>query len=100
MHYLGRKRYILATDAGGGIAVFREDGTLQLHGIVKPARRPLTFMKQRLLFLIENGISSLELKTMKLNESKCEGLNGSLVTAYVFDDVDRSKAYGFTTHMI
>ncbi|KAL0440955.1 UNVERIFIED_CONTAM: putative membrane protein [Sesamum radiatum] len=94
VHHVGRKRYILATDAGGKIFVFRENGTV--YGTATPSRRPIAFLKQRLLFLTETGAGSLDLRTMKLKESECEGFNSSSAKNYVFDATDRSKAYGFT----
>ncbi|KAL2515746.1 putative membrane protein [Forsythia ovata] len=94
VHHVGRKRYILAIDGSGKITVFREDGTV--YGSAVPSRQPLAFLKQRLLFLTETGAGSLDLRTMKLKESQCEGLNNSIAKNYVFDAIDRSKAYGFT----
>ncbi|CAN1323454.1 Uncharacterized membrane protein At1g75140 [Linum perenne] len=95
VHHVGRSRYILSSDASGTIRVFKEDG--KLHGSVVPSSRPLAFLKQRLLFLTENGAGSLDLRSMKIRESECEGLNHSLVRNYVFDVTERSKAYGFTS---
>ena len=95
VHHIGRMRYILSTNIAGEIRVFRENGTL--HGSAKPKSRPLAFLKQRLLFLTENGAGSLDLKTMKVRESECEGLNHSIAKNYVFDATERSKAYGFTS---
>ncbi|KAK6123491.1 hypothetical protein DH2020_042755 [Rehmannia glutinosa] len=95
VHHVGRKRYILATDSGGKIIVFREDGTL--YGVATPSSRPLAFLRQRLLFLTETGAGSLDLRTMKLKETACEGLNKSFAKNYVFDATDRSKAFGFTS---
>ncbi|KAL0356070.1 UNVERIFIED_CONTAM: putative membrane protein [Sesamum radiatum] len=94
VHHVGRKRYILATDAGGKIVVFRENGTV--YGTATPSRPPIAFLKQRLLFLTDTGAGSLDLRTMKLKESECEGFNSSSAKTYVFDATDRSKAYGFT----
>ncbi|XP_022845099.1 uncharacterized membrane protein At1g75140-like [Olea europaea var. sylvestris] len=94
VHHVGRKRYILAIDGSGKITVFREDGTV--YGSAVPSRQPLAFLKQRLLFLTETGAGSLDLRTMKLKESQCEGLNNSIAKNFVFDAIDRSKAYGFT----
>ncbi|KAL5558074.1 hypothetical protein UlMin_034285 [Ulmus minor] len=95
VHHAGRMRYILATDASGKIWVFRENGTV--HGSAMPASKPLAFLKQRLLFLTESGAGSLDLRSMKVRESECEGLNHSLTRNYVFDATERSKAYGFTS---
>ncbi|KAL8042004.1 hypothetical protein ABFX02_09G022100 [Erythranthe guttata] len=95
VHHVGRKKYILASDNGGKITVFKENGAL--HGSVTPTRKPVAFLKQRLLFLTENGAGSLDLRTMKLKETECEGLNNSFARNYVFDTTDRSKAYGFTS---
>ncbi|KAE8675277.1 leucine-rich repeat transmembrane protein kinase [Hibiscus syriacus] len=95
VHHVGRMRYILSTDLSGKIRVFREDGTL--HGSAMSTSRPLVFLKQRLLFLTETGAGSLDLRSMKIKESDCEGLNHSLVRNYVFDAAERSKAYGFTS---
>ncbi|GFP92355.1 uncharacterized membrane protein at1g75140 [Phtheirospermum japonicum] len=94
-HHVGRKRYILATDDIGNIRVLGEDG--KLHGSVTPSRRPIAFLKQRLLFLTETGAGSLDLRTMKLKETECEGLNHTFANNYVFDAVDRTKAYGLTS---
>lgn len=95
MHHVGRKRYVLSVDLGGRITVFRENGTV--YGTATPSSRPLAFSKQRLLFLTENGAGSLDLRTMKIREASCEGLNNSAVEYYEFDAIDRSKAFGITT---
>ncbi|XP_057974203.1 uncharacterized membrane protein At1g75140 isoform X2 [Malania oleifera] len=95
VHHVGRVRYILSTDAAGRIRVFRENGTV--YGSAMPSSRPLAFLKQRLLFLTEDGAGSLDLRTMRIKESECEGSNHSLATSYVFDAAERSKAYGFTS---
>ncbi|GMH23382.1 hypothetical protein Nepgr_025225 [Nepenthes gracilis] len=95
LHNVGRSRYILSANENGKITVFRENGTL--YGSAMPTSRPLTFLKQRLLFLMETGAGSLDLRTMKIRESECEGLNHSLASNYVFDTTERSKAYGFTS---
>lgn len=95
VHHVGRIRYVLSTDVSGKIRVFRENGTL--YGSAKPLSRPLAFLKQRLLFLTETGAGSLDLRTMRVRESECEGLNLSLARSYVFDAAERSKAYGFTS---
>lgn len=95
VHHVGRVRYILAIDLTGKLTVFTENRTV--HGSVTPASRPLVFLKQRLLFLTETGAGSLDLRTMKIRESDCEGLNSSLARTYVFDASERSKAYGFTS---
>ncbi|KGN62589.1 uncharacterized membrane protein At1g75140 [Cucumis sativus] len=95
LHYVGRTRYILSSDFRGKIKVFKEDGTV--YGSVMPTSRPIAFLKQRLLFLTESGAGSLDLRSMKLRESECEGLNHSLALSYVFDATERSKAYGFTS---
>ncbi|KAH6807023.1 hypothetical protein C2S51_028131 [Perilla frutescens var. frutescens] len=94
VHHVGRKRYILATDDGGKIIVFSEYG--RVYGTATPSRRPIAFLKQRLLFLTETGAGSLDLRTMRLKETECEGLNSSVAKSYVFDAMDRSKAYGLT----
>lgn len=94
VHHVGRRRYVLATNGDGKIIVFREDGTV--YGSATPSRQPIAFLKQRLLFLTENGAGSLDLRTMKLKETECEGFNGSTAISYVFDAMDRSKAYGLT----
>ncbi|KMT02543.1 hypothetical protein BVRB_9g202300 [Beta vulgaris subsp. vulgaris] len=95
VHHVGRSRYILSVEESGKIKVFRENGTL--YGLAVPTSRPLAFLKQRLLFLMEKGAGSLDLRTMKIRETECEGLNDSLVKNYVFDATERSKAYGFTS---
>ncbi|KAK9691480.1 hypothetical protein RND81_09G199500 [Saponaria officinalis] len=95
VHQVGRSRYILSVDEGGKIRVVRENGTL--YGLAVPTSRPLVFLKQRLLFLMERGAGSLDLRTMKIRETDCEGLNDSVVKNYVFDATERSKAYGFTS---
>lgn len=96
VHHVGQKRYILSTDLSGTIRVFRENGTVYGQPVV-PMSRPLAFLKQRLLFLTETGAGSLDLRTMKIREAPCEGLNNSVVEKYVFDATERSKAYGFTS---
>uniref|UniRef100_A0A5B7BPU4 Uncharacterized protein n=1 Tax=Davidia involucrata TaxID=16924 RepID=A0A5B7BPU4_DAVIN len=95
VHHVGRTRYILSADVSGRIRVFRENGTV--YGLAVPTSRPLVFLKQRLLFLTESGAGSLDLRTMKVRESECEGLNHSVAQNYVFDATERSKAYGFTS---
>ncbi|KAM5564850.1 putative membrane protein [Rosa sericea] len=95
VHHVGRMSYILASDVSGKITVYKENGTV--HGSTMPSSRPLAFLKQRLLFLTETGAGSLDLRTMKIRESECEGLNHSLSRYYVFDAMERSKAYGFTS---
>ncbi|ESQ27633.1 hypothetical protein EUTSA_v10018268mg [Eutrema salsugineum] len=95
VHHVGRVRYILATDLSGKLTVFTENRTV--YGSVTPTSRPLVFLKQRLLFLTETGAGSLDLRSMKIRESECDGLNHSLARAYVFDSSERSKAYGFTS---
>ncbi|XP_008776362.2 uncharacterized membrane protein At1g75140-like [Phoenix dactylifera] len=94
MHQIGRTRYVLATDGGGRIRVFTENGTL--YGTAIASSLPLAFMKQRLLFLTETGAGSLDLRSMVVKETECEGLNGSVPKTYSFDSSERSKAYGFT----
>ncbi|KAJ0257381.1 F18 [Hirschfeldia incana] len=95
VHHVGRVRYILATDLSGKLTVLTENRTV--HGSVIPSSRPLVFLKQRLLFLTESGAGSLDLRSMKIRETECEGLNHSLARSYVFDATERSKAYGFTS---
>lgn len=95
VHHVGRKKYILATDGGAKITVFRDNGSL--YGAATPSGKPIAFWKQRLLFLTETGAGYLDLRTMKLKETECEGLNNSFAKSYVFDAMDRSKAYGFTS---
>ncbi|XP_048130995.1 uncharacterized membrane protein At1g75140 [Rhodamnia argentea] len=95
VHHVGRMRYIMSIDISGRINVLKEDGTA--YGSVMPSSRPLAFLKQRLLFLTETGAGSLDLRSMKLRESECEGLNRSLARSYVFDATERSKAYGYTS---
>ncbi|XP_038885478.1 uncharacterized membrane protein At1g75140-like [Benincasa hispida] len=95
VHHVGRTRYILSSDFRGKIKVFKEDGTV--YGSVTLMSRPIAFLKQRLLFLTESGAGSLDLRSMKLREAGCEGLNYSLARNYVFDATERSKAYGFTS---
>ncbi|CAA0221527.1 unnamed protein product [Arabidopsis thaliana] len=95
VHHVGRVRYILATDLSGKLTVLTENRTV--YGSVIPSSRPLVFLKQRLLFLTESGAGSLDLRSMKIRETECEGLNHSLARTYVFDAAERSKAYGFTS---
>ncbi|KAK7291179.1 hypothetical protein RIF29_06117 [Crotalaria pallida] len=95
VHYVGRMKYILSADTSGKVKVFKEDGTL--HGSAMPSSRPLVFLKQRLIFLTETGAGSLDLRSMKIKESECEGLNRSVARNYVFDATERSKAYGITS---
>ncbi|KAG9150414.1 hypothetical protein Leryth_014584 [Lithospermum erythrorhizon] len=95
VHYVGRKRYILSADFDGKIRVLREDG--ELYGEVAPPRKPLAFLKQRLLFLTDTGAGSLDLRNMKIRTSECEGLNNTVVKEYIFDATERSKAYGYTS---
>ncbi|KAG2240846.1 hypothetical protein Bca52824_097045 [Brassica carinata] len=79
----------------GKLTVLTENRTV--YGSVIPTSRPLVFLKQRLLFLTESGAGSLDLRSMKIRETECEGLNHSLARSYVFDATERSKAYGFTS---
>ncbi|KAG9452834.1 hypothetical protein H6P81_005738 [Aristolochia fimbriata] len=95
LHLVGRIRYIMSSDTNGKIRIFLENGTL--YGGATSLSRPLAFVKQRLMFLTENGAGSLDLRTMTVRESECEGLNGSFVKSYAFDSSERSKAYGFTS---
>ncbi|KAK7383053.1 hypothetical protein VNO78_28719 [Psophocarpus tetragonolobus] len=95
VHFLGRMKYILSADTSGKIKVFKENGSI--HGSATPSSRPLVFLKQRLMFLTETGAGSLDLRSMKIRESECEGLNHSIAQTYVFDAMERSKAYGFTS---
>ncbi|XP_057505352.1 uncharacterized membrane protein At1g75140-like [Actinidia eriantha] len=95
VHHVGRTRYILSADLSGKIRVFRENGSV--YGLAVPTSRPLAFLKQRLLFMTATGAGSLDLRTMKVRESECEGLNHSSAESYVFDATERSKAYGFTS---
>lgn len=94
LHQVGRMRYIVVADVSGKIRIMRENGTL--YGSVVSKGRPLAFVKQRLLFLTETGAGSLDLRSMKIRESECEGMNHSIARSYVFDVSDKSKAYGFT----
>ncbi|KAM0934465.1 putative WD40/YVTN repeat-like-containing domain superfamily [Dioscorea sansibarensis] len=96
LHQAGRARYVLASDAGGRIRVFTENGTL--YGTAIASSRPLAFAKHRLLFLTETGAGSLDLRSMVVREVDCEGLNGTLASAYSFDVLERAKAYGFTSN--
>ncbi|KAJ4775001.1 membrane protein [Rhynchospora pubera] len=91
---VARSRYIITGDAAGRIRVFTENGTL--YGTAIVLSKPVAFMKQRLLFLTETGAASLELRSMTVRETECEGLNGSVARAYTFDLSERSKAYGLT----
>lgn len=95
VHYVGRMKYILSADTSGKIKVFKDNGSF--YGSATPSSRPLVFLKQRLMFLTETGAGSLDLRGMKIRESECEGLNHSVAQTYVFDAVERSKAYGFTS---
>jgi len=95
VHYVGRMKYILSADTSGKIKVFKENRSL--YGSVTASSRPLAFLKQRLMFLTEAGAGSLDLRGMKIRESECEGLNHSVAITYVFDAMERSKAYGFTS---
>jgi hypothetical protein len=95
VHHVGNRRYILSIDQSGKIRVLTENGTF--YGLAVPTSKPLAFLKQRLLFLTESGAGSLDLRTMKFSESECEGLNHSVARSYVFDPLDRSKAYGYTS---
>uniref|UniRef100_A0ACD6ABM4 Uncharacterized protein n=1 Tax=Avena sativa TaxID=4498 RepID=A0ACD6ABM4_AVESA len=97
-HHAGRSRYVLSCDAGRRIRVFTENGTL--YGTAIASSTPLAFVKHRLLFLTNAGAASLDLRSMSVRETPCEGLaealNGSLPKAYSFDPSERFKAYGFT----
>ncbi|KAM3196370.1 hypothetical protein ACQJBY_072192 [Aegilops geniculata] len=97
-HHAGRSRYVLSCDAGRRIRVFTENGTL--YGTAIASSTPLAFVKQRLLFLTEAGAASLDLRSMTVRETPCEGLadalNGSRPRSYSFDPSERFKAYGFT----
>ncbi|XP_024008657.1 LOW QUALITY PROTEIN: uncharacterized membrane protein At1g75140 [Eutrema salsugineum] len=95
VHHVGRVRYILATDLSGKLTVLTENRTV--YGSVMPSSRPLVFLKQRLLFLTESGAGFVTLRSMKIRETECEGLNHSIARTYVFDATERSKAYGFTS---
>ncbi|KAG1362741.1 putative membrane protein [Cocos nucifera] len=94
VYQIGRKRYIVASDISGRIRVFTENGSL--YGTAIASSRPLAFVKQRLVFLTETGAGSLDLRSMAVRETECEGMNGSIAKSYSFDVSERSKAYGFT----
>lgn len=98
VYRVGKIRYLLVTDTAGKMQVFRENGTL--FGIAHSPSRPLAFLRtpntQRLLFLTKSGAGSLDLRSMTVRSSPCEGLNSSTVVAYTFDAAGRSRAYGFT----
>ncbi|KAL3684682.1 hypothetical protein R1sor_002704 [Riccia sorocarpa] len=98
MYKIGKMRYTLVSDQSGKIQLFRDNGTL--YGNADSPNLPLEFMRtpsaQRLVFLTDSGVGSLDLRTMQVRSSPCEGLNTSTVTAYAFDVVGRSKANGFT----
>lgn len=104
VYRVGKMRYILASDCDGNIQVFRDNGTF--YGAVKSLSQPLAFLRspnsQRLLFLTQDGVASLDLRSLAVRSGPCEGLNGTRVVAYTFDATGRSKAYGFTDegHMI
>lgn len=104
VYRVGKMRYILASDCDGNIQVFRENGTF--YGAAKAPSQPLAFLRspnsQRLLFLTQDGVASLDLRSLAVRSGPCEGLNGTRVVAYTFDATGRSKAYGFTDegHMI
>ncbi|GFY95880.1 hypothetical protein Acr_11g0001860 [Actinidia rufa] len=90
VHHVGRTRYILSADLSGKIRVFRENGSV--YGLAVPTSRPLAFLKQRLLFMTATGAGSLDLRTMKVRESECEGLNHSSAESYVFDATERVRS--------
>ncbi|KAL2652897.1 hypothetical protein R1flu_021025 [Riccia fluitans] len=98
MYKVGKMRYTLVSDQSGKIQLFRDNGSL--YGTADSPHLPLDFMRtptaQRLIFLTDTGVGSLDLRTMQVRSSPCEGLNSSTVTAYAFDVVGRSKANGFT----
>lgn len=104
VYRVGKMRYILISDCDGNIQVFRENGTF--YGAAKAQSHPLAFLRspnsQRLLFLTQDGVASLDLRSLAVRSGPCEGLNGTRVMAYTFDAAGRSKAYGFTDegHMI
>eukprot|EP00252_Welwitschia_mirabilis_P025952 TRINITY_DN8300_c0_g2_i1.p1 TRINITY_DN8300_c0_g2~~TRINITY_DN8300_c0_g2_i1.p1 ORF type:complete len:631 (+),score=3.59 TRINITY_DN8300_c0_g2_i1:182-2074(+) len=95
VHQVGKTRYVLCVGLEGRVRVFVENGAL--HGSVMPPSRLLAALKQRLLFLTENGVASLDLRTMTVRTGACEGLNGSHAIAYAFDAAERSKGYGVTS---
>ncbi|KAG6544864.1 hypothetical protein Mapa_013554 [Marchantia paleacea] len=98
MYKVGKMRYTLVSDQSGKIQLFRDNGTL--YGTADSPSLPLEFMRtpsaQRLVFLTDSGVGSLDLRTMQVRSSPCEGLNTSTVMAYAFDVAGRSKANGFT----
>eukprot|EP00250_Pteridium_aquilinum_P008225 c17782_g1_i1 orf=74-2626(-) len=98
VYRVGKMRYILASDSEGNIQVFRDNGTF--YGAAKAPSQPLAFLRspnsQRLLFLTQGGVASLDLRSLSVRSGPCEGLNGTRVIAYTFDATGRSKAYGFT----
>ncbi|KAI5082521.1 hypothetical protein GOP47_0002264 [Adiantum capillus-veneris] len=101
---VGKMRYILVANSEGNIEVFRDNGTF--YGAVKTSSQPLAFLRspnsQRLLFLTQDGVASLDLRSLAVRTGPCEGLDGMKVGAYAFDATGRSKAYGFTEegHMV
>lgn len=104
VYRVGKMRYVLVSDSEGHIEVFRDNGTF--YGAAKASSQPLAFLRspnsQRLLFLTQDGVASLDLRSLAVRSGPCEGLDGTKVVAYTFDATGRSKAYGFTNegHMI
>lgn len=96
---VGKMTYTIVVDTSGKIYLFRDNGSL--HGVAQSPSRPLAFMRnpngQRLIFLTEKGVGTLDLRSMQVRSSVCADLNTSLITSYAFDTVGRSKANGFTT---
>ncbi|XP_078438273.1 putative membrane protein At1g75140 [Wolffia australiana] len=91
---MGRARFVAAADGGGKVRIFSDSGALR--GIAAVAGRPLAFSRHRPLFLTETGAGSLDLRSMTVKETVCEGLNATRAIAYAFDVTERSKAYGIT----
>ncbi|MCO5572547.1 hypothetical protein L7F22_026302 [Adiantum nelumboides] len=104
IYRVGKMRYILVSNSEGNIEVFRDNGTF--YGAAKASSQPLAFLRspnaQRLLFLTQDGVASLDLRSLTVRFGSCKGLDGMKVVTYTFDATGRSKAYGFTDegHMI
>ncbi|CAM6096858.1 unnamed protein product [Calypogeia fissa] len=96
---VGKMRYTVVVDKSGKIQLFRDNGTL--HGVAQAPSQPLAFMRnpnaQRLVFLTQNGVGTLDIRSMQVRSNFCVDLNSSTVMAYAFDAVGRSRANGFTT---
>ena len=60
IHHVGRSRYIILSDVGGKIQVFRENGTL--HGSVIPTSTSVAFFEAKALIFYKEWCGVIRFK--------------------------------------